>query len=322
MSLPVECHTAATAPLLAAIRYNRRNQFLRLDDNLASGPWMHQVFQFILSMKSCGALACVSRTWQSHTSDPESWTGSVVDLSKVYVPSHVVLELRRLFVRASAIILAFPNLHLMHGFAKPVTLRSSWQTLRSSWQQTGFSGAWTCVWLFAEIHCHVSISQWPVLPHVHLRLGMERDNELSQDSTAFSIGWCNTSCASQLARVALGENMRAYDHAIHVCMLHFPSVVSGSWHPQAPLTLQYFHGPMGNGFDKIRIVDMASPFLHTDNFHLHLQVDIQCDVIHVKVDNCETAVRVPSFFREARSPEFLTPCWAAPMPQWHFFCFH
>lgn len=217
--------------------------------------------------------------------------------------------------RVDAVIVDFPNLHIMHTLKKPLTLRSNWQ------RQDNSSDCWAYVWFFAELSCLVRISQWPVLSNVYLRLAMRRSDEKTHGSTAFSIGWCTTSSASQLARVGLGQCMSAADDLVHVCMLHFSSVRSGSWHPQTPLTLQYMQGQVGSGFDESRVVDMSSPFVWTDHFHLHLQLDIPSNVIHLTVDGCDGAVRVPSFFLEARSPDFLSPCWASPLPRWHFFAF-
>lgn len=278
-----------------------------------SAQVLFSVLPFALCINGYAVVGRVSRLWLQFVNMASSWTASRVDLRGVVVPRHRTKQLCTLWSSIDCAIVGFPNLFFTTYLAKPIQFHSTWMsTLHDK-----SSGASHQCWHrnLYQIKCCLCLSQWPVLPAVHMRSSRIDPSECVWPSTSFSVGWSNALCPLQLARVVDSQRMMPSDDSIHVCMLHFPHVCSHNWHPRS-LILQHFHGGLGMGFDESRAVDMLSPFQVTDKFELRMNIDFVSDCIHIQVDDGAT-LRIPASFQQAKSPAFFR----SSIPQWRFFMY-
>ena len=134
---------------------------------------------------------------------------------------------------------------------------------------------------------------------------------------AFSIGWSNAQSHLQFARVATGENMLPTDFDIHACLLRFPHGCSHCSHTRAKVQLHYFCGPVPGGFERSCLVDLNSPFYVMKQFDMMLEMDIQANLVRLKINDDRPIERWHSFFLQASTRNLMD----LTCPHWRFFVY-
>ena len=300
-------------------------------NSLPSNVLLH-VLPFASCVRDHGKICRVSQSWQLAAKSPQAWEHAKVDLSIVQVPAHMATELANLWSMIDLVFLTYPNLHVMKALNRPCVFRSDWASPESDTERCSQWRSWHKIRMpTLNTNCFVCMSQWPVQHIVELRLNSYDLCARCQGGCAypapgqefaFSIGWSNAQSHLQFARVATGENMLPTDFDIHACLLRFPHGCSHCSQTRAKVQLHYLCGPVPGGYERSgfefgsRIVDLNSPFYVLKQFDMMLEMDIQANLVRLKINN-DLPIETVSFFLQASTRNLMD----LTCPHWRFFVY-
>ena len=110
--------------------------------------------------------------------------------------------------------------------------------------------------------------------------------------------------------------MMPTDCNIHVCLLRFPHGCSHCSQTGAKVQLHYFCGPVPGGFERSCLVDLNSPFYVLKQFDMMLEMDIQANLVRLKI-NDDLPIEAVSFFLQASTKNVMD----LTCPHWRFFVY-